>query len=360
MKKSNPFFVTIIITLLIVVCFYNVKAQPDNSLILKRVTGFAFAHTNEVDTSLKALFHQLTKTNALANKIGLPIIGDTHFNDYRFVDPSSGILKHNYFLVAGEIFPSLYLFDNKSSKANIKITFGLKIRVWNNRRSSFRTDYEPSHAVKTPSFMPGIYYSRLIKSKISGNTKLLHYIEIGFAHHSNGQDAPTLVSQDSTLNIPGDVKYNIEDGNFSANNLSFGYYINKVDHLKYKQQHSIKMILDGMNSQKFEDFDLHRYKLQYSFHHGIISKLKYSETNSSEKHRFGFTAGFGVRSFKNISFKKSFLFKIEYNHRIEFLKKVYLLFEYNYLGQDDYNIYLEHSIHHFRIGLSNFISMKYL
>lgn len=355
MKRSKINLGTAFLFLL---CNCSLYTQSNSGLFFEKITGVDLSNRIHVESPTNTLFHDLCKSNAPSQKVGLPFIGDFHFNNYAFVDDTDNIFKYNYFLTTADLYPSLFLFDNKNSSANIRLTFGLKIRVWNKRRYSFRTQYGPSHVIKTPSYLPGIYYSRIIKSKTQENVRQLQYLEIGFTHHSNGQDAPTLLVQDSTLTIPGNLKYNIEDGDFSANNLSIGYSINTVHFSKYKQLHSVRIIFDGLDAQKYDHDDLHRYRILYTFHHGIFSKLKYTES-ASEKHRMALELGLGMRDLSSFSIDQALVFKVEYNYRIDFLENIYLLLEYNYLGQDDYNIYLENSIHHFRIGFSSFLSLKY-
>ena len=308
----------------------------------------------EIEKKRNEFFHQSVKLSKRVSEIGLPHIGDFHFKDYAYVDPKSSVLRYNYFLVAADLYPSFYLFDTNKDQGNIRITFGVKVRVWNKRRKPLRSSYtwDPSHPIKTPSYLPGIYYSRILKYAEGNNVSSVDYIEIGFGHHSNGQDAPTLASQDSTLILPEDIIYNLEDGDFSSNSLLLKYYKVQSAIDSYHKIQSIYFKLDGIGTKRIEHENLNKYNIGYTYRFIKLQKERLFDNSFLEKHKIQFSFNFGLVSFNNLELKKSISYSIAYHHRIPFSSNVSVFCKYGYLGQDDYNIYLEQSLHYLRLGIS--------
>jgi hypothetical protein len=180
-------------------------------------------------------------------------------------------------------------------------------------------------------------------------------LEIGFTHHSNGQDAPTLASQDSTLLLSPAQKYNINDGDFSTNYITMGYHI--VQNKKNKNFfHSIYLVFDGIGTYRVEHDDLLKYKLSYTFKYMVFKDDESSKTSHMGIHNFELKCGFGFVDFNQLTFSQSFNYSISYRYQLPWSKKIAFLFSYGYMGQDDYNIFLQNKIHYFRWGLSSLIN----
>lgn len=306
------------------------------------------------DAERNRKFHSLSRLTVEASEISFPFIGEYHFKEYEYVDPEEGILKYNYHLATAEIYPSYYLFDHERSQSNIRLTMGAKLRIWNKRYSPLRTNYDwhPSHSIKTPSFLPGVYYSRLLHHHSNDKVSTFKSIELGFVHHSNGQDGPTLVSQDSTLQLPEGQKYNIVDGDFSSNMLSLKYNVVSLKDFKRSSVQSIHFLLDGLDGGKFQLDDLHKYNLSYIAQIIHLKKAPLFDNVILPRGKIDFHVKLGMNSFKTIDWKQSLTYSVAYHVRLPMSKELYAFAKYGYKGQDDYNIYLEQSLHYFKFGVS--------
>jgi len=326
-----------------------------------RTLGFSFREDNDAvngDQKDNKNFQDFIQWNSPFSYIGLPLYGDFHFKNYSFVDEDNGFGKYNYFLAVAKIVPSLYLFDSDKNKGNIRLSLGTEIRIWKKRRRPLRStyDWEPSNAIKTPSYRPGVFYSRLLGNKVKDNKTITDYIEIGFAHHSNGQDAPTLASQDSTLLLPSEYKYNINDGDFSTNIISFS--LNRMIRLdKFGSMiHGLKIEFDGIGTPRVEHEDLNIYRLTYKFN--LLKNAKSRDLNSDllSDHRLEFELGFGFSKLDDIQMSRALSIGMTYHYRLPFTKRFALFLSYGYKGQDDYNIFLEQSLHYLKFGFSSIIN----
>tara|TARA_B100000497_G_C7664435_1_gene400458 strand:- start:541 stop:1536 length:996 start_codon:yes stop_codon:yes gene_type:complete len=306
---------------------------------------------NVSNSQTKDTFKQIIKLNQPISEIGFPFIGDFHFKDYQFIEPESGILRYNYFLAGIDLFPFVFLFDKEESRIQGWATFGTRIRVWDKRREPLRSNYkwQSSHAIKTPSLLPGIHLTYQLYPRKKQFAFSFSYIELSFTHHSNGQDAPTLASQDNTLNLPDNYIYNIVDGDFSSNNLTLSMknskwtqnsYLNNTYYLKF----------DALGSEKFDHDDLHKYIIGYNMRY-FIGRSN-DKTEPVYTHLFDFAISLGTESIQNISLNKALSYTFSYHYRLPFSHHLGVFAKYGYLGQDNYNIYLEQSLHYLRIGLS--------
>ncbi len=327
-------------------------------------TGFGFnpkkITLHKEDIRINEFYHEAVKYNSPNSTIGIPFVGEYHFRNYSFADQSKNLLKYNYFLFNADIRPSFYLFNTSKDRANLRLEATVQLRMWNNGRAPLRStfDWEPSAAIKTPSYKPSITYSRRLhhnKYMINDTTvcEKYKYIELGFTHHSNGQDAPTLNSQDPTLLLDPSIKYNINDGDFSTN-----FIILKYNALKYVDNKSyifscpyIKW--DGINANDFVKGDINKYTIGYNLRIIRIEKqLGAKRDNTLERDRFDFQLSYGIPSFSEFGIKRNLSCSFEYNVRFPNSPNVSLFARVGYLGQDDYNIFLENSFFYLRFGIS--------
>lgn len=297
-----------------------------------------------------ASFRDIIKLNQPVTEVGLPFIGDFHFKDYGFTDPKTGFLRYNYFLSGMDLYPYTFLYDGNNSNIQLWASFGMRLRVWNKRRSPLRSNYtwESSHAIKTPSFLPSLNLAYLINDSHGEAAHHFTYFEASFTHHSNGQDAPTLVSQDSTLVLPGDYIYNIVDGDFSSNYLTL-----KVTNTKVREKstlsHSYFFRYDGIASGKFDLEALNHYVLGYNFRL-FLNKKVHDENRYS--HLLLCNLSLGTKSFSDVNISTGLAFSLAYHYRLPFSNGIAAFAKYGYQGQDDYNIFLGQSLHYARFGIS--------
>jgi hypothetical protein len=303
------------------------------------------------DALAQNIWRQIIKMNQPITEIGFPFIGDFHFKEYRFVEKENGILKYNYLLAGADIYPNVFLFDSDELKVLSWASFGTRLRVWNKRRSPLRSNYnwESSHAIKTPSFLPAIHLAFQLNHKDDGSDLRTNYLEFSFTHHSNGQDAPTLASQDSSLLLPDDYIYNIVDGDFSSNFLTICYRKSNWNQNSF-MSHSYYFKLDGLGSEKFDHDDLHKYVLGYQLRWFLDRFDKTEDMNYS--HVFDFAISLGTEKIENFTINKGLSVSLSYHYRLPFSDRIAVFGKYGYMGQDQYNIYLGQSLHYMRIGLS--------
>ena len=302
------------------------------------------------------LFQDASKLYAPFTYISMPFIGEQHFTNYTFVEPEEGPFKYAYFLGTGELFPSLYLFDSDANSGNLRITIGTRIRIWDKRRPPLRaTNWVPSFAILTPSYVPGVYYSRKLKTRITPHEKRVSILELGYTHHSNGQDAPTLAAQDSTLLLPDSYKYNINDGDFSTDYINFTYSKSIIND-RNARLHSWSLIFDAISKHRPEHDDLIKYKVLYKYRLFSQPSVIRSDTKPNYRQCIEIEAGLGLVNFSSFDLSRSLSYSISYYYLIPYTHKIYGFATYAYLGQDNYNIYLEHKFHMFRFGLAAIIN----
>lgn len=331
----------------------NGKAQE--SSVVYRNLGLSFnkkMNLEESEVLLNSRFQKLIRTTAPASYICFPFIGEFHFKKYSFIEEGNGPFKYKYFLGTAELMPSLYLFNSNKNRGNIRLTFGTKIRVWSKRRPPLRNHYEwkPSNAVKTPSYLPGVYYSRLIKSVKREGKDIMHTMEFGFTHHSNGQDAPTLAAGDSTLTLGPDYTYNIHDGDFSTNFINISWNKSIIQGNEHSI-HTLSLIFDGIGTHRVEHEDLIKYKTSYKLRH-IIKNEDLDPDINLGNHFIDFEISFGLVDFNQFRFSQSISASVHYHYLLPISRKLYVFANYGYMGQDNYNIFLEESLHYFKWGLS--------
>ena len=339
---------------------YTNKDTASTSGFFYKSLGFKFRKNWEVSDGHDAeniLFQEVSKLHAPFSYIMFPVIGEMHFTDYTFVTPESGVFKYAYFTGTGEFHPSLYLFDSDANSSNLRLTFGTRIRIWDKRRPPLRSNFiwEPSHAILTPSYVPGAYYSRRLKTVIEDERKIVYGLELGYTHHSNGQDAPTLAALDTTLLLPDSYIYNINDGDFSTNYINIAF-TKSILYEESVRLHHLNLIFDGIGKYRPEHDDLIKYKINYRYRFFSQPTQMRSDTKPNYRQCFEIEVGLGLIDFNSFDIDRSLSFAISYHYLLPYTHKIYGFATYAYLGQDNYNIYLEHQFHMFRFGLATIIN----
>jgi len=264
----------------------------------------------------------------------------------------SSIYKENselsYTSPLGEIgAPSKYVINGKLTTSymvlaskQLPITFSI------NPDFTVRVRKEKSAGVRTPSFkLGGTLYLRL-----SPNTKHYNYAELGFTHHSNGQDGPAL-SSDGTINTL--------NGNFSTNyltaNYRFGHFTDKETRTKYYGFHhriglqwhkwfAYEPVLNG-------DYGFTR--INYDFSLRVYQNLK--DGIEKEKWRLNSSISYAINPLTNYQFfapKKRLNAELSANYSLPFMQNTFLMGSIGYYGEDPYNIYFKDKYGYVRFGLS--------
>lgn len=304
------------------------------------------------DSNTNIYFHQYLRSNSGFSSLSMPFIGDYHFKDYSFVEAKDGLSKYSYFLATADIAPKFYIVKNPKSSFDIGLSFRLRARVWNNRRIPLRDTYtwRASHAINTPSYQPAIEVVKKLNHFTRDDHRYMSYISLAFIHHSNGQSAPTLVAQDSTLVGLDGYKFNIEDGDFSANSLTLSY-TKVADRPRLSSALTTSFKIDRLGAKYHDHDDLYRYVLGVSDHYTFFSKVVNQEIRR-ESFRLELDFSFGFNDFSEFSFSKNINYALTYRYKIPIVDYLGLFFTYGYYGQDTYNIYLENHFHYIRFGVS--------
>lgn len=298
----------------------------------------------------------LTTTKLLAQgspspqKIMSEYIGMAHSPSY--ITFKQGIGNLNPLLFEAVIAPYYLVNLADDGKWAMDISFKGIIRMKDER----------SYPITTPSYMPSLTIYRNMGRPDVYKGELLSYLTLG--HHSNGQSGPVYNS---------DGTYNTEDGNFATNFIKAGWILiddqskgNKLvpEYFKFGFETHL------LNSKGLvDDYGLFRLNFDSELKNylgavrSLISGYGYRQnkpdsffTQSQLGYHMHFTWIIDNRSpERNYDLSKQFDFSFRVAYHPKLLNDISLFAEY-YYGQDYYNIYFNHEISVFRIGLmaSNF------
>jgi hypothetical protein len=213
---------------------------------------------------------------------------------------------------------------------------------------------EQSARVCTPDFKLGAstYYG-LDKAQTQYN-----YIEFGFSHHSNGQDAEA-TNTDCTINT--------YDGNFSTNYLKLGFHrgykpphpfnqnyvaFHQYVELKWNKWFAYEKALE--NNYGFTRFN-------YSFSARKYGFFNKSKNSNLEKEYIRLTADFSyaINQINNSSLTnvtRRLNTEITANYSFNFMKNTFLMATVGYYGEDPHNIYFQDQYTFLRFGIATGLS----
>jgi hypothetical protein len=265
----------------------------------------------------------------------------------------------SYTSPGGEIgAPSKYVLNGKLTTTylvfapqNLPVAFSV------NPDFTVRVRSERSTGVRTPSFrLGGTFYVRL-----TDNVKNYQYAQLGFTHHSNGQDG-TPVLEDGSINT--------QNGNFSTNYLTFAYRFGKFSEQELNNRSSTSIHHKvGLEWHKWFAYepalngDYGFTRLNYDFSYRIYqiydSKKKASSTTAAlekEKWRFNAQASYAINKYDNYNLfaaKRRLNVEASANYSLPFMQNVFIMASLGYYGEDPYNIYFKDRYAFMRFGLSS-------
>jgi len=228
------------------------------------------------------------------------------------------------------LIPNFYLRHNKSYRLMGVFTPQIILRMFNERSSPIRT----------PSYMPQLTLYYLLNNKESVR-KLSLFGRL--AHHSNGQDGPTILEN-------GEI--NLKSGDFATNYFELGFLtIGNLLHIDNTSQffkssieiHSYKEKLEGIYSKYRWNSAFSIFKLQKKNEIDAMKKTDISIRGET-------TWMFGkINNWADLSLRRLNLSLLVFYHPV-FLEDFGLFAEF-YHGSDYYNIYFNHKLDILRFGI---------
>jgi hypothetical protein len=285
--------------------------------------------------SVNGLFAQ-RKDSSLVEYINL--YQENH--SFSYTSPYSEIGAPSKYIISGKLTTQYMLVAKEHSKFALAIIPDFTVRV---RK-------EQSAGVRTPDFKLGAstYYG------LSNTQNRYNYIEFGFSHHSNGQDA-------EATNTDGSI--NTYNGNFSTNYLKMGFHNGFTpphpkgkNYMAYHQYVELKWNKWFAYEKALEN-NYGFTRLNYSFSARKYGFFKTSKNVSREKEYIRLNADFSYAlnqinnsSLSNI--KRRLNTEITANYGLKFMKNAFLMAAVGYYGEDPYNIYFRDQYAFLRFGIS--------
>ncbi|OAQ38200.1 hypothetical protein A5893_15490 [Pedobacter psychrophilus] len=265
-----------------------------------------------------------------------------------YTSPLSEIGAPSKYILSGKLTTTYMLLASKKLPVSFAVIPDFTVRVRN----------ENSAGVRTPSFrLGGAFYIRL-----NENPNHYKYAELGFTHHSNGQDAEA-TNTDGTINT-----YN---GNFSTNYLTtsyrFGNFTSHVEGQNY-DSYNHRVGLEWHKWFAYEKALANNYgftRLLYNF--SLRKYAFYNSKNSKsqlekEYLRLNADLSYAVNALSNspiTGVKKRLNAEFTANYSLPFMQNVFLMATAGYYGEDPYNIYFSDHYAFLRFGIATgFIKYK--
>jgi hypothetical protein len=290
-------------------------------------SAHAFVNLPVADTALTAKQQLNASYNLIYRQNAPPLFFG---NEYGGVEKT---------LLVADINPNVVLFSTDKSRFFFLFSPRVNLRLLSAYHSP----------VKSPSYMPGgTLFTRL-------NNDQYHpkFISLGYSHHSNGQEGPT-------LNSNGD--FNREDGKFTTNFYMLNYYFGK---------RSITNTT-AISQFAFIGLELHTGLFETGYSKELTNKYGFVRTNGSwfydiakdksgladtyanrQRLRFDFTYILDKIDNHNIADAgKRLNASLKYYYQFGFMENMALTAAVGYRGQDTYNIYFQDSYPYFAIGAS--------
>ena len=324
MKKTATFFVSLLFSI-------NIFAQKEIIDSLKE-------HRGNINLAYTALY----KENSAMS----------------YTSPLGELGAPSGYVINGKLTTTYMVFGPRSLPVAFSINPDFTVRV--------RTDR--SAGVRTPSFrLGGTFYARL-----TPNINRYRYVELGFTHHSNGQDGDAVLP---------DGSINTKTGNFNTNYLTMAYRFGNFTSPKppsgiyYSYNHTIgfewhkwfnyepALIGDYGFTRLNYDFSFRVYQT-YTGKNGAWRKVNADqqlEKVSLEKEtwRFNGVLSYAVNKLVNYNYfdpKKRLNAEVSANYSLPFMQNVFVMASFGYYGEDPYNIYFKDKYAYMRFGLSSTFS----
>lgn len=266
-----------------------------------------------------------------------------------YTSPLSEIGAPSKYILSGKLTTTYMLLATKSLPVAFAVIPDFTVRVRN----------EKSAGVRTPSFkLGGATYIRL-----NNDLQNYKYAELGFTHHSNGQDA-------DAINTDGSI--NTYNGNFNTNYLTASYnFGNFTKHIEGENYSSYnhKAGLEWHKWFAYEkalesNYGFTRLLYNFSFRKYAFYQSKKNKTSPLEKEylRLNADLSYAINKMSNNAIKgvkKRLNAEFTANYSLPFMQNVFLMATAGYYGEDPYNIYFSDHYGFLRFGISTgFIKYK--
>lgn len=279
-------------------------------------------------------------------------------SEMSYTSPGGEIGAPSNYVINGKLTTTYMLFGPRSLPIAFSVNPDFTVRV--------RTD--KSAGVRTPSFrLGGTFYVRLVD-------EIMHYkyAQLGFTHHSNGQDGDAILA---------DGNINTKTGNFNTNYLSAAYSFGNFTDSKsssgiyYSYNHKLGLEWHKwFNYEEALNGDYGFTRLNYDFSFRIyqiyngqkggwkkISPKNPQSKNTLEKEtwRFNGRVSYAVNKYTDYEFfapKRRLNIEASANYSLPFMQNVFIMASFGYYGEDPYNIYFKDKYAFMRFGISSTFS----
>ena len=242
-------------------------------------------------------------------------------------------------LLVADINPNIVVLNTPKSRFFFVFSPRVQLRLLSEYHSP----------VRSPSYMPGgSLYTRL-------NNDPLHpkFLSIGYSHHSNGQEGPT-------LDANGD--FNRVDGKFTTNFYTLNYYFGKrevSDQLFRSQSAFIGVELHaGLFKTGYSEQLTNKYgfiRTNGAWFYDIMKDKKGTADHYSNRQRLRFDFTYildKVYDYNITDLSKRLNASLKYYYQFGFMENVALTATAGYRGQDPYNIFFQDSYPYVAVGLA--------
>jgi hypothetical protein len=278
--------------------------------------------------------------------------------DFSYTSPKGEIGAPSKYILMGKLTNTYMLLGTKNSRIAFAVIPDFTVRV----RDEF------SAGVRTPSYRLGA----ALYTRIGTSTENYKYAELGFTHHSNGQD-------ENAINPDGSI--NTRTGNFSTNYLTtsyrFGYEhpfnrhpsgtysVNQRVGLEWHKWFAYEKALEN-------DYGFTRllYNLSWRDYTTYVSKKgkhswkKISLANDAspsdqklekESIRLNLEVSYAVNkmaAYEITSIQKRLNIELALHGSLPFMNRAMFMVSGGYYGEDPYNIYYRDKYGFVRFGIS--------
>lgn len=278
--------------------------------------------------------------------------------EFSYTSPKGEIGAPSKYILMGKLTNTYMLLGTQNSRIAFAVIPDFTVRVRD----------EGSAGVRTPSFkLGGVLYGR-----IGSDYKKYQYAELGFTHHSNGQDE-NAINDDGSLNT--------RTGNFSTNYLTASYrfgeeYLNRAE-MSNSLNHRIGLEWHKWFAyEKALENDYGFTRLLYNFSWRTYTRYISTKANRSwrknrkgitdntnskvsmlekESLRFNFDFSYALNKMATHEFlaiKKRLNMEASLHGSLPFMNRAMLMISGGYYGEDPYNIYYRDSYPYIRVGIS--------
>lgn len=271
-------------------------------------------------------------------------------------------LNEDYNTIYRENLPTLF-FGNEygaAEKTLLVTDINPNVVVFSTRKSRFFFVFSPrvylrllseyKSPVRSPSYMPG----GTLYTRVNSDPSHPKFLSLGYSHHSNGQEGPTLDA------VTGD--FNRIDGKFTTNFYTLNYYFGKreVSNTSFKSQSAAigmevhaGLFKTGYSKQLTDKYGFIRTNGSW-FYDVMKDKTGLADRYSNRQRiRFDFTYILDkVYDYNITDVSKRLNASLKYYYQFGFMQNAALTATAGYRGQDPYNIYFQDSYAYFAVGVA--------